>query len=688
MKAIEKILVANRGEIARRIMSTCHRMGIATVAVFSDADAGAPFVREADEAIRIGRSPSAESYLRIDALVAAAKRTGADAVHPGYGFLSENAAFARACLDADLVFIGPTPEAILAMGKKKEAKALVAAAGVPVIPGYDGAEQATAVLARHAREVGFPLLLKASAGGGGKGMRIVREQGTLEAAIESARREAESSFGDGTLLVERYIERPRHVEFQILGDSHGNLVHLFERECSIQRRHQKIVEETPSPVLDDALRARMGEAAVKVGKAIDYENAGTVEFIVAPDRSFYFLEVNTRLQVEHPITEMVTGLDLVREQIRIASGEALGYSQEDVVAEGAAIEVRIYAEDPQNDFLPDSGRVVDWHIEGMEGLREDGGIEAGSEISIYYDPMLAKLITYAATRDEAILKMRRALSRMSVQGVKTNQAFLLSVLRHAEFLAGNYHTHFIDDYLGAARERSKDAAAAAQGAVAATVHAQRERRAAGILPTVVAGFRNNPYAAQWAEYDVEGDVVRVEYRDLGRGGIEVRWGFGAADGGATAVEQVQAASWLRYDVTHGTIATPVEGAVAGTVALEDGDGHRIAYRVVRVGDRSFVHGAGGSLTLVERPRYPDSGAEEVSGGLTARMPGKVVKVFVEIGQAITAGASVLVLEAMKMEQTLTAPHDGTVTEIRVAEGDQVEAEALLVIVEPAASSED
>ena len=395
---IQKILIANRGEIARRIMRTCRKMGIATVAVYSEADADMPFVAEADEAILLGPAPSTESYLRIDRVLEAAALTGSDAIHPGYGFLAENAAFAEACGDAGVIFIGPTPDAIRSMGSKREAKALVEKAGVPVIPGYDGSKQDPKVLAKEAVKVGFPVLLKASAGGGGKGMKLVREEAGLPDAIASAAREGQSSFGDGTLLVEKYIDDPRHVEIQILGDSHGNLIHLNERECSIQRRHEKIVEETPSPALDAALRTEMGEAAILCCKTIGYQNAGTVEFILAPDRNFYFLEVNTRLQVEHPVTEFVTGLDLVEEQILVAQGEALRLSQEAVRFEGAAIEVRLYAEDPAAGFLPQSGKIVDWDLPPAEGLRVDSGVEAGSEVSIHYDPMLAKIITSGESR--------------------------------------------------------------------------------------------------------------------------------------------------------------------------------------------------------------------------------------------------------------------------------------------------
>ena len=474
-KSIQKVLVANRGEIARRVMRTCRRMGIATVAVFSDADADMPFVREADEAVRLGPAPSVESYLRIDKILDAAAQTGSDAIHPGYGFLAENAELAQACLDAGVIFIGPTPAAIRSMGSKREAKALVAKAGVPVIPGYDGASQDPKVLADKAIEIGFPVLLKASAGGGGKGMKLVRKEEELSDAIASAARESQSAFGDDTLLVEKYIDDPRHVEIQILGDSHGELIHLNERECSIQRRHQKIVEETPSTALDAALRNQMGEAAVRCGKAIGYENAGTVEFILGPDRSFYFLEVNTRLQVEHPVTECVTGLDLVEEQILVAQGEPLRLSQEAVPFEGAAIEVRLYAEDPASGFLPQSGTIVDWHLPPAEGIRVDGGVETGSEVGIYYDPMLAKIIASGETRALALQRMRQALRSLSVQGVTTNREFLLRVLDHPSFVAGDTDTHFIDRHLRDELDSGPTEDQARRAAVAAALAGQQAR---------------------------------------------------------------------------------------------------------------------------------------------------------------------------------------------------------------------
>ena len=631
-------------------------MGISTVAVYSDADAQMPFVVEADEAVRIGPAPSNESYLRIDRILEAAALTNSDAVHPGYGFLAENAAFADACVEAGVIFIGPTADAIRSMGSKREAKALVSKAGVPVIPGYDGADQNPKVLAAQAVEVGFPVLLKASAGGGGKGMKLVREEAGLADAIASAAREGESSFGDGTLLVEKYIDNPRHVEIQILGDSHGNLIHLNERECSIQRRHQKVIEEAPSPALDAALRKQMGEAAVLCGKAIAYENAGTVEFILAPDRSFYFLEVNTRLQVEHPVTECLTGLDLVEEQIRVAQGEKLRTSQEAVRLDGAAVEVRLYAEDPAGGFLPQSGPVVDWHLPEAEGLRVDSGVETGSAVGIHYDPMLAKIITSGASRDLALQRMRRALRSLSAQGLTTNRDFLLRVLSHPAFIAGDIDTHFIDrhieDGLLAPTPEADEQHAAL---VAALAEQQRRDNDRTLVPEVPSGWRNNYHTPQWVEYSNGERDIRVEYRHLGDDRFELSTAGDAHD--------VRVISWE-----------------APTLVFEDGT-HRRQARVMFAGERVFVHTMDYSVGLTRKPRFPDLFAAVPEGGCIAPMPGKVIELRIAEGDAVQAGQVLLIMEAMKMEHTVTAPHDGTIAQVTVSAGDQVDADALLVVVE-------
>lgn len=664
IKTIQKILIANRGEIARRIMRTCRKMGIATVAVYSEADRDMPFVSEADEAVLLGPAPSVESYLRIDRIVEAAALTGSDAIHPGYGFLAENARFAEACGRAGLIFIGPTPEAIVAMGSKREAKALVHDASVPVIPGYDGASQEPAVLASEALRIGFPVLLKASAGGGGKGMKLVREESELSDAIASAAREGLSAFGDGTLLVEKYIENPRHVEIQILGDSHGNLIHLNERECSIQRRHQKIIEEAPSTALDPALRERMGEAAVRCGKAIGYRNAGTVEFILAPDRSFYFLEVNTRLQVEHPITEHVTGLDLVEEQIRIAQGEPLRLSQDQVRMEGAALEVRLYAEDPAAGFLPQSGTVVDWYLPPAEGLRVDSGVESGSEVSIYYDPMLAKVITSGETRALALQRMRRALRSLSVQGVTTNREFLLRVLDHPAYVEGEIDTHFIerhlrDGLLDARSEGDEEQAVV----VAALAEQQRRARDRALLPQIPSGWRNNYHTPQWVEYAAGDRELRVEYRHHGENRFTV-WPGGSERG---VPREIQVASWEPPRLTW-----------------EEG-GHRQSARIIFADDWVYVHGSGLSVGLLRKPRFPDKSLAVPPGGCVAPMPGKVIELRVSEGDAVEAGQVLLIMEAMKMEHSVTAPQDGTVSQVSVTLGEQVDADALLIVVAAAPS---
>jgi len=441
-----KVLIANRGEIAVRIITACQEMDIKTVAVYSESDKFAPHVQIADESINLGDSAPSESYLNILKIIESAKRVGAKAIHPGYGFLAENPDFAKACFDSKIKFIGPKPEVITLMGDKIESKKTMENAKIPVIPGYHGNKQDMKTLISEGKKIGFPLLVKATAGGGGKGMRIVKEEKELKQSIESAKREAKSSFGNDSVLLEKYINKPRHIEFQILADEHGNIIHLFERECSIQRRHQKIIEETPSPIMTNDLRQKMGDAAVSVAKTVGYTNAGTVEFMVDGDKNFYFMEMNTRLQVEHPITEAVTGIDLAKWQLRIANGEKLTLKQKDLIQRGHSIECRIYAEDPSNNFLPSVGKLKKVQVPNGPNIRNDTGIETNLEVSSYYDPMLSKLIVSAENRDECIDKMIWALSRYIVLGVTTNINFLKNVLEHREFKEGNITTHFIDNY--------------------------------------------------------------------------------------------------------------------------------------------------------------------------------------------------------------------------------------------------
>jgi propionyl-CoA carboxylase alpha chain len=650
-KPIQRLLIANRGEIARRIARSAHAMGIGTVAVYADGDALAPFVLEADQAIALGGASSVETYLDVEKLLAAAKRSAADAVHPGYGFLAENAGFARAVAGAGLSWVGPPPEAIAAMGDKLSAKRLMQEAKVPTLPSAELAVGKDPTEA--ARQVGFPVLVKASAGGGGKGMRVVESEAGLADAIESARREAAAAFGDDTLFLERWLEAARHVEIQLLGDSHGNLVHCFERECSIQRRHQKIIEEAPSSVVTPELRARMGEAAVSAGRAIGYASAGTVEFLL-DGGDFWFLEVNTRLQVEHPVTEAITGLDLVREQLRVAQGEPLGFSQDALSIDGHAIEARLYAEDPENDFLPATGRVLCWQPSRTAEARFDSGVETGSEVGIEFDPMLAKVIVHAPTRREAALRLARVLETTRVQGLPTNRDFLVATLRTDEFLAGDTTTDFIER-VRPARRRVPTRGELAEAGLLVAMAAQCDRRAAAnVLRTLPTGWRNSLMPPEELRFCREEEELAVEYRARRDGSF-----------------------WTQIDgIEHRVLVRSREG---DDIALEV-DGRRIAGTVTAEGDRWLVHGPTGEVDLVELPRFPSSGAEAVAGGLVAPMPGKVLSTHVAVGDRVEAGQLLIVLEAMKMEHRITAPAAGSVSELRVAEGDQVANGELLVVL--------
>ena len=662
---ITRLLVANRGEIARRIFRSARDMGIATVAVYADGDANLPFVAEADEAIALEGRSSAETYLDVEKVLAAAARTGADAVHPGYGFLSENANFARAVTEAGLVWVGPSPEAVAAMGDKLSAKRLMREANVPTLQAVeldDGAD-----LAAAAAEVGFPALVKAAAGGGGRGMRVVESEADLMAAIEGARREAAAAFGDGTVFLERWLASSRHVEIQLLGDLYGNLVHCFERECSIQRRHQKIIEEAPSPVVSDDLRARMGAAAVAAGKAIGYSSAGTVEFLVeqpadgAAPTDFWFLEVNTRLQVEHPVTEEITGLDLVREQLRIAQGEPLGFAQEDLAIRGHAIEARLYAEDPASDFLPQTGRVQFWQPAPGMSARFDSGIETGSDVGIEFDPMLAKVIVGAPSRREAALRLARVLETTRVQGIRTNRDFLVATLRSPEYLAGDTTTDFIER-VAPRPVRSPDESELVTAAIAAAMAAQHDRRQVALIhPTIVSGWRNTvmPYERVEFEQAFVGEF-RIQYRIQRDGRFDTRATFGDAEPSRHAVE-------FRGRTTDG-----VELVI---------DGRRLRATVTQDGDRWLVHGPEGDVELRELPRFPVAGLETVAGGLTAPMPGRVISTHAAVGDRVESGQLLLVLEAMKMEHRVTAPEAGAVSEFRVAEGEQVGNGELLVVID-------
>ena len=650
IQPITRLLIANRGEIARRIIRSAHDMGIATVAVYADGDAGAPFVRDADAAVALHGSSSAETYLDTAKVLEACHRSGADAVHPGYGFLSENTAFAEAVERAGMRWVGPSPEAIAAMGDKLAAKELMVAAGVPTLPAIELTSATD--LASAANEIGYPVLVKAAAGGGGRGMRIVETEAELAEAVAGARREAQAAFGDGTVFLERWVTAPRHVEIQILGDRHGNLVHLFERECSIQRRHQKIIEEAPSPAVDADLRARMGEAAVSAAKKIGYASAGTVEFLL-DGGEFWFLEVNTRLQVEHPVTEEITGLDLVREQLRIAEGETLGYGQEDLCIDGHAIEARLYAEDPTNDFLPTGGTVLAW--EEADGGRFDTGIETGSEVSIEFDPMIAKVIVHAPTRREAAGRLARVLEKTRLQGVTNNRDFLVATLREPAFLAGDTTTDFIER-VAPSRSRRLTQDELHDACIATALFAQARRRAAAtVLADTPSGWRNSLMPPQITQFRHDGQEITVAYR-AGRNNT------------------------FAVTVGESDTAVVVFDANASTIDLEI-DGRRVKASVTALGNRWLVHGPGGDVELEELSRFPSGERAEVAGGLVAPMPGNVTAIHVVEGDAVEDGQLLLILEAMKMEHRITAPMAGSVKQVLVDTGDQVDNGALLVVLE-------
>ena len=649
---IRRLLIANRGEIARRVQRTAHRMGIGTVAIYADGDADAPFVREADTAIALGGRTSAETYLDIDKVIAACRRAGADAVHPGYGFLSENAAFADAVIAAGLTWVGPPPAAIRAIGDKLSAKRLMQRIGVPTLDAHEiGADDDAGSAAER---IGYPVLIKASAGGGGRGMRIVESPADLSQAIASARREATASFKDGTVFLERWLTKSRHVEIQILGDRHGNLVHLFERECSIQRRHQKIIEEAPSPAVDPELRERMGQAALAAARAIGYCSTGTAEFLVSGNE-FFFLEVNTRLQVEHPVTELITGLDLVREQIRVAEGEKLSFAQPDLRIDGHAIEARLCAENPAKNFLPTPGRISVWEPAEGPGLRCDSGVESGSDIAMEFDPMIAKVIAHGPTRREAAARLARALETTRIQGIVHNRDFLVATLRTPEFLAGDTTTDFIERVApAAAREPAQTELDAV--AIGTALFARMRRRAqVRVQQTIPGGFRNSRMPPELVRYRHGTRTITVAYRSRRDGSFE-------------------------FDV-DGRVCTAriVGGAVARIDYLVAGRRHWL--KVAEVGDRRLAHGAAGDFGLIELPRHPLPERAEFRGGLMAPMPGKVLSVTVAEGAAVEDGQLLLILEAMKMEHRITAPTAGTVKTMKVKEGDQVANGALLVVIE-------
>jgi 3-methylcrotonyl-CoA carboxylase alpha subunit len=646
---VKRLLVANRGEIALRVMRSAARMGISTVAVYSEADAEAAHVAAADQALLIGPAPARDSYLRIDAIVKAARESGADAIHPGYGFLSENAEFAEACAAAGIVFVGPPAAAIRAMGSKSAAKALMEKANVPLVPGYHGDDQSEERLRAEAGRIGFPLLIKASAGGGGKGMKIAAGKADFKDALASAQREAMNAFGDPRVLLERYLTRPRHIEMQIFADGHGNLVHLHARDCSIQRRYQKVIEEAPAPYLTAELRQAMAAAALEAARAVGYVGAGTVEFIYE-DQHFYFMEMNTRLQVEHPVTEAVTGLDLVEWQIRVARGEELPLRQDQIRVQGHAVEARLYAEDPERDFLPQIGTLK--HLRFPEGVRVDSGVRAGDQVSRHYDPMLAKLIAHGEDRNAAIGKLERALAATEVVGVATNRAYLQAIMAHPAFAAGEIDTGFIprhaadlqaapaDDTLLAAAMLAvlrRAEAVARNGADAADPHSPW-----GGLP----GWRLNRDA--YVDVQLSGKSVRAHYRDRG----------------------------YRLDLPQGAVA------VSGDDAALFMGGRRLSYRAVFDGLQLTIFAGGREARFQLADPLASAAGEGAAGKLMAPMPGQVTKLFVAVGEVVEKGAPLIVIEAMKMEHTVTAPRRGKIARLPFAVGEIVpEAAELLVLDE-------
>ncbi|KFL37683.1 acetyl/propionyl/methylcrotonyl-CoA carboxylase subunit alpha [Arenimonas donghaensis] len=663
----EKVLIANRGEIACRVIRTCRTLGIRTVAVYSEADAGAQHARLADEAWPIGGPRPQDSYLRGDAILEAARLSGAQAIHPGYGFLSENADFAEAVEAAGLVFIGPKAASMRKMGSKAGAKQLMQARGVPVVPGYTGEDQDPALLQREADGIGYPLMIKAAHGGGGKGMRIVRASEEFAAALASCQREATSAFGRDRVLLERFVETPRHIEIQVFGDSHGQVIHLGERECSAQRRYQKVVEESPSPFVTPELRERMGQAAVEAARAIDYVNAGTVEFIVGPQGDFYFMEINTRLQVEHPVTELVTGLDLVEWQLRVAAGEPLPLAQDAITRQGHAIEVRLYAEDPSQGFLPGSGRLEVLRLpDASAHVRLDTGVVEGDTVTIHYDPMIAKLIVHDADRPRALARLREALADCEVVGPKSNIAFLEKLVRHREVVEGTIHTAYLDRHLEDVLPKEDPLLPdlLALAATACLLHDEAATHAATAASNdpsspwgIADGWRLGHGGERLLCFHYRGE--RLELRAHGSAGD---YALEGADG----------------------LSLRVQGAafVAGRlVARVDARQHRVRARADAA--RVLVHDGDQRYPLERVPAFLFDQGEAGAGAdrLTAPMPGRVVVVKAQAGQAVEEGQELLVMEAMKMELSLRAPRAGTVEKVQASEGEFVEADAVLLTLE-------
>ena len=634
------LLVANRGEIAIRIIETAHEMGIRCIAVYVDADANAPFVRAADEAVHLPDG----GYLNSDLIIDAAKKTGAQAIHPGYGFLSENAAFARKVKKENIVWVGPSPHVISVMGDKLKAKELAVKADVPTLPMTSKTSEAN--------NIGYPLLIKAAAGGGGKGMRIVKSKKDLKEAIKGAQREAKSGFGDDRVFIERYVEKSRHIEIQILGDSYGNIVHLGERECSIQRRHQKIIEESPSPRVSPEVREAMGKAAVKLAKKIKYQSAGTVEFLFDDKTDeFWFLEVNTRLQVEHPVTEEVTGMDLVYEQLRIARGEELGYLQEDITCEGHSIEARLYAEDPNNDFLPETGTLIAFEEDYEAEARWDSGVESGSIIGTSFDPMLAKVIAYGASRSDAAAKLARALESAHIGGLKTNRDFLIATLKTKEFLEGDTTTDFIERVKPPRVLELKEDEINHVTAIAALWIQGINRVNDGVLGHLPSGWTNGRIPKQNIKFNYKEEEINVTYKANKDGSFNI----------------------------HNSSNAVVYEYFEDGIDIEF-NGRRNFSKITTSNNKILVHMPYGDILLDIVPRFVVPGMEVQAGGLVAPMPGRVIDLKVKKGSKVKAGDTLVILEAMKMEHSIKATENGVISDLFISSNDQVENGALLMVL--------
>lgn len=665
---LDCLLIANRGEIACRVIRTARAMGIRTVAVYSDADAGALHVAMADEAVHIGPSAATESYLNIPVIIAAAKRMGASAIHPGYGFLSENPLFAQACADAGIIFVGPPASAMRAMGAKDAAKRLMEKAGVPVVPGYHGDNQDADFLGEQARKIGFPVLIKAVAGGGGRGMRRVDNAGEFAGALESAMRESKAAFGDDRVLIERYMAKPRHIEIQVFADSHGNAVHLYERDCSIQRRHQKVIEEAPAPGIPRAMREKMGAAAVQAAKAIGYQGAGTVEFIADASNGlredgFFFIEMNTRLQVEHPVTEMITGQDLVEWQLRVAMGETLPLLQSQIPMNGHAFEVRLYAENPAKGFLPSTGKLRHLRLPACEnGVRIDTGVREGDEVSIFYDPMIAKLIVHGADREQARKRLCAALERVQIAGPAGNASFLRAIAAHPAFADGDVDTGFIERNLAILVPASDGVADDTVLALASlAVLGARAQQA-----SVTAAQSGDPYSPWFQTSGWRANATGREILRFLSNGAEIGIAVEYAPGGVKL--------HLPGGELQGGLATLADGQIVAQL-----DGRRIAAGVNIEGARITIMLAGHAhIVDVHDPVHDAELDEGVSGDIIAPMSGKLIAVHVKAGDRVRKGDPLAVLEAMKMENTLTAPADGVVAEVNYRAGEQVDEGAVVV----------